>query len=177
MYEPHQTTWFVLSFLILFASAVIVLLLNRKQKKISAVIALVGMAQIFIAIGLQLYDNHQLRDELKHIDPLQVKNIKILKDKNSIQTMDTAKKAELFSYLHGIENISAHHSSPVNEFDLYFVFHEHTYHYRIGPDSERKDEYWVFNLCSTCQPDVEIGRIKSIKLADFIEGLTKGFQL
>jgi hypothetical protein len=177
LYEPHQTAWFILSFFILFASAIVFLSINRKQKKISATIALAAMAQIFIAIGLQLYDNHQLRDELKQIDPLQVKILKILKDKNSIQSIHTAKKAELFSYLHAIENISAHHSEPINEFDLYFIFNGYEYHYKIGQDSERKDEYWVFNLCSKCQPDMEIGRIRSGKLEDFIEGLFTGKQL
>lgn len=179
MYQTHQTEWLRVGFLICIG-LVFALAALAKFKKLKPTnyifILLFGLAVVlFMTMGrLRVSDNDQLRQDLKNINPLLVSNLVVRADGGSRDIVLTNEVYMLFSQLQNVQAMLAHHSSPLSSYEVEFMLDGHKYKYRVARDSERADEYWVFETASAGNPGREIGRIESPALGQVLNSLAHG---
>jgi len=181
MYQTHQTDWFILGFLacagLVFALAALAHF-RKLTLQNSVFFLLIGVA-VFLMMtmaGLKGSDNDRLRQELKRINPASVSNLVVRAEGVRRDIVLTNEVSMLFSELQNVQAMPAHHSSSMSPVDVEFVFDRQVYQYRIARDSDRTDEYWVFETARASIPGREIGRIKSLSLGQVLNSLLQGRQ-
>ena len=80
----------------------------------------------------------------------------------------------LLDQLQQVKAVPAHHSHPTDSYDVKFMRGGHRYQFRIGRDSYRTNEYWVFETARAENPGREIGRIESSTLGELLSSLARG---
>jgi len=178
MYQAHQTGWFGLAFLMcigLVAALSILAHFGKLKLPNYVLFALIVLAilQILSINWLRVLDNNQLRAELM-IAPGSVSNVVVHIEGSSREILATNKVALLFNQLQRVKAVLAHHSSPINSFDVRFERNNQEYQYRLGRDSARSNEYWVFETARAGNPGREIGRIESSSLGELLNALAHG---
>jgi len=179
MYQAHQTYWLGAGFLACVGLAVVLAALAqfKKLKVRNSAFFLLIVAAILLMMTkswLRVSDNDQLCLELKQINPLSVSNLVVRTDNIRRALIATNEIVPLFNQLQRVQAVSAHHSYPGDLVEVEFMMSGHGYRYRIGRDSDRTDEYWVFETARAGTPGREIGRIHSPILGKVLEALAHG---
>jgi hypothetical protein len=178
MYQPHDIRWFLLSFVICLVLLGVAVLLRERSKwrlpkwTVPALVAVTAL-QLVLAGGTRAYDDGGYRDELRGLDPGKIKRLGLSQGGMTREITDPSQVSDLFSQIQTLKSIGAHSSHPTREFDLVFEYDGHRYHYRVGRDSARPDEYWVLemNRPGSGYTGREIGRVKSDQLGRAAENL------
>jgi len=179
MFQPHQVGWVGVSFLgcVILAGTLALLAQFGKlklSKSVFSLFAVLAFLQLF-ALGLVwLSDDAHLRRELIGIDPLSVSNLVIRPDGGRREIVAPAEVKMLFNQLQRVAAVPAHHSHPLSSNEFEFMIGGNRYRYRIGQDSARADEYWVFETARAGEPGREIGRITSPNLGQVLNALVRG---
>jgi hypothetical protein len=176
MYQAHQADWLRVGFLVclgLVATLAALAQFKKLKPPNYVFIMLFGLAVVqFMTMGwLRVSDNDRLRQELKDINPLSVTKLVVRADGGSRDIMLTNEVNMLFSQLQNVQAVHAHHSSPMSSYEVKFMLDSHEYQYRVARDSDRTDEYWVFETARAGNPGREIGRIHSPTLGKLLEVL------
>jgi hypothetical protein len=176
MYQAYQTYWLGAGFLVCVGLAVVLAALAQFKKlklRKSAFFLLIVAAMLLMMTKswLRVSDNDQLRLELKEINPLFVSNLVVRADGGSRDIMSTNKNEALFKQLQRVEAVPAHHSHPTDSFEVKFEGDGHEYRYRLGRDSDRTNEYWMFETTRAGTQGREIGRVQSTQLGPMLEQL------
>jgi hypothetical protein len=128
------------------------------------------------ALQYRQHDNWRLREELRNVAPAEVAEVVLSRGNLQANVTDKTELAKLFSLLRSVARVAAHHSHPTDEFEVTFQFKGQLYHYRLGRDSKKEDEYWVFRVGQprAGNQDIEIGRIQSDQLGQLMATLLRG---
>jgi hypothetical protein len=89
------------------------------------------------------YDNARERAELRGINPAEVSHLTLGRGGVNMEIYDRNLVMALMFELRGIRNIPDHRSRPTDLLDLEFEYQQRPYHYRIGRDSHRPQEFWI----------------------------------
>jgi hypothetical protein len=178
MYRPHNPTWFALGFLVcLVLFAVGVIKQRRGQVAVpSGVLVALGLlagTQLIVMLALRAYNDSRMRQELKSIAPAEIQKLTLTRDAASRVITSPADISSLLGLLQSASGVAAHHSSPMNPFEIEFEFHDTQYRYRVAADSERAGEFWVFPLGPSYAggEGIELGRVRSDKLGPLVDRL------
>lgn len=177
MYEPHSIGLFILGFLLAgVALAAASVLRGTGRVKIPQwvlfAIGLVAILQLLLAQAIRFYDQWRMREEFRQLSPGRIEKMVIGQDGRTNQVADPARIGELLALVRPLAGVAAHHSHPVNQFDVVFELPNYSYRWRIGRDSERPEEYWVELLGrGRAGQELEIGRVHSARLGQFLEDL------
>lgn len=176
-YQAHHTEWLFLGFVVCLGLAVALVALAqfKKLKPLNyAFIVLLGLAIVlFMTMSrLKVSDNAQFRQELKDINILSVSNLTLRVDGSSRDIASPNEVNLLFNQLRQVQKVFAHHSFPTTSYEVKFEIDGQEYQYRVALDSDRADEYWVFETARAERPGREIGRIHSSTLGQVLNTLT-----
>lgn len=179
MYQRHNLLWFVLSILLTAAVLGVFTVLQRKKllnipSRILALLPWLMTLQVVLLFGVGAYDNWRLRAELRQVSERGV--MALSWEGGQITITNQAAISNLVSLIQTVKRGAAHHSHPLSYHDITFEFNGQRFHYRLGQDSQRADEYWVFRaatLGNQAKPDLEIGRIHSHDLTRLLDELPK----
>ena len=182
MYQAHQTYWFGVGFLVcvgLVAALGSLAHFGRVKLPNYVFIPPIGLAVLLILAmsWLRMNDNGQLRAELRDLNPLAVSNVVVSAGAVRRRLAEKNEFIPLFNQLQQVKPVPAHHISPTDSLNVGFMLNGHEYQYRVGRDSERADEYWVFETARAGNPGRDIGRIQSPTLGQEMNLLTHGASL
>ena len=169
MYQPHNISGLLIVYFI-FCGAVLILVTALKVKfpgKLKAILLITGFLSMFLAICISSYDNFKLRQEIVNIPVGEITRLTLIKGGVHKEIMDSGDISKLMSQIQSVRDIPAHHSIPMDGFDVIFYFHGWKYDYGFARDSARPDEYWVFNKNINQQRTEQQGEIGRIQSADF----------
>lgn len=180
MYEAHNPLWFTLGFII-FAVLFAVAAVQRRRQKLNIsqgvliALGLLAFLQIVLVLALQRYDDTKFRAELRGLAPAEV--TKAILERGGLRREITNHQeiGELLGLIQSLRGVAAHHSSPTGKFDVFFEARGNLYHYQLGQDSERADEFWVFPVGKSYAggEGIEIGRVRSVRLGPLVDNLLK----
>src|SRR3989442_3075431 len=146
MYQPHDTAWCFLTFILLLALAGLLLFL-RQQKRLPLPrwlppgLAVLAGLQIACAGIIRIWDEREMRDELRNIPRGHIGRLALSRDGVRKEITDSHEVSALISLVQSLRYVGPHHSSPVDLFELTIESDRNSYRYQIGRDSERRDEY------------------------------------
>jgi hypothetical protein len=174
MYQAHQTYWFIVGFCLcvgLVTALAAFTHLGRIKLPNFVFILPIGVAflLVFSMNWLRVRDNSQLRSELRDLNPLALSNVVVSGGGVRRQLAETNEFIPLFKQLQQVRPVAAHHSYPTDSVNVGFMIDGHAYQYRVGRDSERNDEFWVWETARAGEPGREIGRIESAALKPVLE--------
>lgn len=169
--------WFVLGFVGCIAIFAVASILRQRQRPGASRTRLTfiwAIALLLIAFGLRGRDNHRMRNELRSISPAAVSKIVLGQGDRRIEIANAPEITNLLSRLQSVTAISGHHSHPTHAFDVLFEAGGRRFHYRVGRDSQRADEYCIMLPDGGSDEDsgLEIGRVRS---ADWAQWVTNVF--
>ena len=178
MYEPHNPIWLTFSLLALVAlGGGLVLRCRRRKVPISRPWAigfgiLAGL-HLAVLLGIKNYDNWRLRQELANVVPAEVTHLVVRRGTVQKEILPQPAITQFLAPVQAVRSLPAHHSHPVDKFDFAFDYRGQRYHYQLGRDSERADEFWVFPLGRLVlgQEDSEMGRVRSAALGPQVNAL------
>jgi len=179
MYQAHQTDWFGVGLLVCvgLVSALAALAHFGRVKVPNFVFILpMGLAVLLImtATRLRVSDRGQLSAELRGLNPFAVSNVVVTAGGVRCQLAETNEFIPLFNQLQRVKPMPAHHSRPIDSVNVGFMLNGHEYQYRIGRDSERAEEYWVFETARAGDMGPEIGRVQSSTMGQVLNSLVHG---
>jgi hypothetical protein len=167
MYHAHNMLWLLpVALACALGAAVTGRLCKRRGSKVPGrlpeVFIFGFMASIALMIVMREYDDARERAELRGIDPAGVSHLTLSHAgvKKEINEPDSV--LAVMSELKKIKYVGAHHSHDNDFVDIGFEFQQRPYHYQIGRDSERAQEYWIGGAG---------GRIQSAKFGPLIDKL------
>jgi hypothetical protein len=178
MYQRHSVLWIVVGIVACALVLALVTALQRRRiihvppKVLSASPWAVTLLAALL-IGILLYDNRGIRRELREVAPAEVSELVLSRGNMISRVTDRAEISRFLTVLQTVQGAMAHHSHPTGECEAAFEFEGRRYRYRLGRDSERQDEYWVFRVgdAGTGNQELEIGRVRSAELGGLLEGL------
>ena len=176
MYQAHQTGWFIAGFLVCVGFVIVLAALGQFGRlKLPKYIFILPFGLAFLmmmAMGrLRVNDDDQLRREIRDFDPLAVSNFIVSEGNTRRQIVETNEIISFFNQLQQVQAVLADHSSYTDPVGIEFRSHGQLYRYQIGHDTQRPDEYWVFETERAGEPGREIGRIESSQLRTVLDGL------
>jgi len=179
MFQAHQTYWLhgvAIACAVLMVGAIA--LANLTRLKIPKYVLFLLLGLVFVlamaASHLEVSDNKQFRRELREINPLLVSNLFVRTDNIRRELTATNEIVSLFNQLQRVQAVPAHHSHTGDLVEVEFMMSGHRYRYLIGRDSDRMDEYWVFETARAGTLGREIGRIHSPTLGKVLEARALG---
>jgi len=147
MYQPHNLYWLLLPllfFAVWFAVQCVRYQGKNRKKMIWPWLGALGV--ILLINVVSHYDDMKLLEELRGFHPAAI-NTLVLSQGNRRREINTPSEiAALISAFQSITNVAAHHSNPLNRFDVVFDYQYNAFHYQVGRDSEKPDEYWVIRI-------------------------------
>lgn len=177
MYQLHNTGWCLVSLVVYSAIlAGVWLVLRQRQVKpppwLVLVLALGGVAQILFPGLLRVYDETQMRNELRSMVREQVSQVLLTQGGRSKPVTDPQLRAQLLLLVQSLRNIAAHHSSATDIVGLSLTYQGQTYEYAIGRDSAIPTEFWILATKRSMEsPGREIGRVQSSQLGQLLSDL------
>jgi hypothetical protein len=158
---------------LLFAAVVAVAHYAKVRPPNYVFVLLLGLAFLQMALvgWLTSTDNEQMRREMQEINPAAVSHLVVSSGGFGRRAVPANEVASLFGELQQVQAVPAHHSHPVDSFDLEFQVAGNHFAYSLGRDSDRMDEYWVLEVARAGTPGREIGRIQAPELGQLLEAL------
>lgn len=177
MYQVHQTDWLGVGFVVcigLVAALAALVQFGKVKLPNYVFVPPIGIAILLILTmsWLRMSDDRKLRAELQGFNPLAVSNVVVSTKGARHQLVETNTLISVFNQLQQVQVVPAHHSYPVDSYNFGFTFRGLRYLYRMGRDSDRADEYWVFETARAGLPGREIGRIHSSTLGQLLNSVT-----
>jgi hypothetical protein len=178
MYQRHSLIFFVFTILVSIVVVGALIALKRLNKLplpqwLVSLLPWLITLQVVMLFGVGSYDNWRLREELRNVAPAGVGELVLSRGNLTAKVTDKTEIAKLLSLIQTVARAAAHHSHPTDEFDVTFEFKGQVYHYRLGRDSKKDDEYWVFRAgqARAGNQDLEIGRVQSSLLGPTVANL------
>jgi hypothetical protein len=181
MHQPYNPLWFLGSFAVLLLALAVALLLDR-SKTITVprwallLLAVAAALQLLLAGLLQVRTDSQLRQELQSIPLTPISNLVLSRAGITRSITNQAEVDLLLRSMQSLSAVDAHHSYPVDLVDVSFDSGGNHFHYRIGHDSQRPDEYWITEAgrAPAGSSGREIGRVESAQLGQILQRLMGG---
>jgi len=148
MYQTHNMLWVLpiagAFWLAAVANAILSKRRGSKAPDWIMITCFVGFgACIAVLTGMREYDDARERAELRGIDPAGVLHLSLSRAGSQKEITEPASVLAVISELKSIKHILAHHSHENDFVDIDFEYQQRAYHYHIGLDSDRPQEYWV----------------------------------
>ncbi len=177
MYQPHETTWCFFTFLLLLALAGVMFYLRKEKKPaiprwVPPALAVLAALQIACAGIIRICDERELRNELRHLPRSNITKLVLARSGVSREIADPQQIAALMSLVQSARYVGAHHSYPKDLVELIIESGGNSYHYQVGRDSDRPDEYWILERGrSVGTLGREIGRVQTPQLGPMLDRL------
>ena len=178
MYQPHSFTWLIFTFVVTLILLLVLVFRPATSgvwasKRLQVGLWILAVVQLLLVAGIRGYNHRRLRQELVGILPTEVAHLVFHRGQTRREIATPAQASQFFAELQSIKAISPHHSSATRRIDFSFDYRGHTYHYQIGEDSDRPDEYWIFlgDRVGASQRAIEIGRLQSSQLGPLLRQL------
>jgi hypothetical protein len=171
-----MSLWLIVGFVACVAAFAVLTAKQRRQASVPPKLrpsALLGLGAIFLvlAFGLQVVYSSKSLEDLRAVVPTEVHSLTLRRGSVTKEITDQSSIAEFLTLLQTASRVPAHHSHPVDEFDVSFDWNGKQYRYRLGRDSERFEEVWVRTLDETGAGGAprEIGRVRSDRFIQLAE--------
>ena len=148
MYQTHDMLWVLPIIGACWLGAAVTAILSKRRGSKAPdwimITCFVGFGTcIAVLTGMREYDEARERAELRGIDPAGVSHLTLGHAGLQKEITEPASVLAVMSELKGIKHILAHHSHDNNFVDIDFEYQRRPYHYHIGRDSDRPQEYWI----------------------------------
>jgi hypothetical protein len=176
MLEGNVSLWLILGFVLCVAAFAVLTVKERRQASVPSkvrpsALLVFGVMFLVLAFGLRILYSSKSLEALREVVPSEVHRLAFQRASVTKEITDQAAIGEFLALLQTASRVPAHHSYPVDEFNLSYQWRDKQYHYRLGRDSERFEEVWVRTLDETGAGGAprEIGRVQSDRFSQMAE--------
>ena len=176
MLESNVSVGLILGFLLCTAAFAVLKVKEGHRATVPSKVSpsallVLGALFLLLAFGLNVLYSSKSLEALREVVPSEVHRLVLHRDSVSKEITDQAGIVEFLTLLRTASRVPAHHTYPVDEFDLSFQWGTKQYHFRLGRDSENFEEVWLRTLDETGAGSAprEIGRVRSDRFIQMAE--------